>query len=68
VNRRQPTAVDLDDLLAALTLEMAAAIRQHAPAGFSDQLHAAHRDSVALVQTAEKNANLKYLPASGVDD
>ena len=68
MTRRQPTAVDLDDLLATLTPEMATEFRKSIPPGFADQLDAAQRDSVRLIQIAEQDPAVRYLPTSGVDE
>ncbi|MGO8772063.1 MAG: hypothetical protein ACLQIK_08385 [Mycobacterium sp.] len=59
--------VPLDELLENLTPEMVAEIHHRAPAGLVDQLAAAHRDSVALIEAIEDRP-VRYVPRSSVDD
>ena len=67
--RRQPTAVELDDMLAKLTPELLAQIRPHfpVPGAYVDQLRAAQAESIAAVEAAE-NGTARYHPSAGIDD
>jgi hypothetical protein len=59
--------VPLDELLGRLTPELVAGIHHRAPTGLVDQLDAAARDSVAIIEAAE-NRPVRYVPRSSVDD
>lgn len=63
---QRPTAVDLDALMAAITPQMAEQFR-HRDVAFADQLAAAQRDSVALMERAE-GTPAHYVPRGAVDD
>jgi len=69
MNRPNPHrgTVALDELLEKLTPEMVAEIHRHAPAGLVDQLAAAHRDSVAILEAIE-NRSARHVPGSSIDD
>jgi len=64
---RRLTAPQLDELLAALTPQQAAAIKNHIPTAWTDQIRAAQHDSVALMEKAEQSP-VRYLPTSDVDE
>jgi hypothetical protein len=59
-------AIALDDLLASITPETAAAVTARAPGGWLDQLHAATGESVALVEAVEQ-APARRVEASAID-
>ena len=65
--RRAITAVELDDLLATLTPEHVAMIKQHIPVAWTDQIRAAQQDTVALIETVEQTP-VRHLPTSDVDE
>lgn len=64
---RRLTAPQLDDLLAALTPQQAAAIKQHIPIAWTDQIRAAQQDAVALIETIEQTP-VRHLRTSDVDE
>jgi hypothetical protein len=64
---RQLTAVDLDNALTALTPEVAAHIAAGTPVAWADQMQAAQRDSVALIEAVE-NTTARQAATTDVEE
>jgi hypothetical protein len=63
------TALELDDILASMTLEQANAIRGRLPPGFADQAHAATVELEAQAEAiCDRPGATAQLPACAVDD